>query len=55
LGNGYGLSTGDGMQKCEIDRGYPYQIVGIILVMAGIVFIASGFLFPITILVGKAS
>ena len=29
-----------------VSRGYPYQSIGVILVVAGIVFIALGFLYP---------
>ena len=29
-----------------VDKGYPYQGIGAVLVIAGIVFVALGFLYP---------
>jgi drug/metabolite transporter (DMT)-like permease len=29
-----------------IDKGYPYQTIGIVLAVAGIVFVALGLLYP---------
>jgi phosphate/sulfate permease len=40
-------TVGQAPARITYQIGYPYQIVGIILLLAGIVFIALGFLYPL--------